>query len=274
MESQESQRLPRIIALYRHPVKGFTPEQRESLTVMPNGRVSGDRVLVFRYADAPQPNELGWMPKANYAVLSNTPGVAKAKLHFDEARQRLSIDFGPGAPGVAEAGLDEEGRRKLAQAVASFALAQEFSPLHGHPEKLPLRLVGDMDREHFHDSAEGRVTLFSRESLCALGEALHDPDMDGRRFRANIVIEGVSEWAELGWAGKRVRIGRLDFEAVKPVVRCVATHANPVTGERDCDVMNTLTRVFGHEKPSFAVSLECKSGGGVVHVGDEVTVAG
>ncbi len=264
--------MPKVVALYRHPVKGFTPEPRESLTVLPNGRVSGDRVLVFRYADAPRTDELGWMPKTNYAVLANTPGIAKAKLRFDEARRRLSIDFGPGTPGRVEAGLDEEGRRNLAQAVATFALAQEISPLHGHPERLPLKLVGDLDGEHFHDSAAGRVTLFSRESLRALGGALHDPDLDERRFRANIVIEGVSEWAELGWAGKRVRIGKLDFEAVKPVGRCVATHANPVSGERDCDVMNTLTRVFGHEKPSFAVSLECKSGSGDVRVGDEVTV--
>ena len=261
--------MPRVAALYRYPVKGFTPEPRESLTVLPNGRVAGDRVLVFRYADAPAPNSEGWMPKTNYAVLANTPGIAKAKLRFDEAAGRLRIEFPDGR--VVEERLDEAGRQKLAQAVGHFAITQRDSPLHGHPEKLPLELVGDLTGEHFHDTAAGRVTLFSRASLGALGGALDDPDLDERRFRANIVIDGVSEWAELGWTGKTVRIGKLDFEAVKPVGRCVATHANPVTGERDCDILNTLTRVFGHEKPTFAISMQAGSEG-EIRAGDQVTL--
>jgi hypothetical protein len=208
------------------------------------------------------------MPKTNYAVLANTPGIARVRLRYDEAARRVSIIFGKGQ-GV-EAGLDDAGRAKLAQAVAEFCLRQKDSPLHGHPEKLPLTLVGDLNGQHFHDSAAGRVTLFSRESLRALGGALYDQALDERRFRANIVIEGVPEWAELGWAGRKVRIGAMEFRVVRAVNRCVATHANPVTGERDCDVLNTLTRVFGYEKPAFAVQIECLSGGGEIKEGDEV----
>jgi chromate transporter len=33
--------VPRVCALYRHPVKGFTPESCESLTILPEGRVAG-----------------------------------------------------------------------------------------------------------------------------------------------------------------------------------------------------------------------------------------
>lgn len=264
--------MPQVVALYRYPVKGFTPEPRESLTVLPNGRVRGDRVLAFRYADAPAPDGEGWMPKINYAVLSHTPGIARAKLRFDEAAGSLRIEF-PDGRVVAER-LDPEGRQKLAQAVGVFAIAQRYGPLHGHPEKLPLQLVGNLDGQHFHDSAAGRVTLFSRASLGALGGALDDPDLDERRFRANIVIDGVDEWAELAWPGRKVRIGHpgVEFEVAKTVGRCVATHANPVTGEHDCDVLNTLTRVFGHEKPTFAVSMQAASGG-EIKAGDEVTVS-
>ena len=45
--------MPKVIALYRYPVKGFTPEPMERITVLPGGRVEGDRVLNFRFADAP-----------------------------------------------------------------------------------------------------------------------------------------------------------------------------------------------------------------------------
>ena len=45
--------MPRVAALYRYPVKGFTPEPCTGLTVLPEGRVAGDRVLAFRFANAP-----------------------------------------------------------------------------------------------------------------------------------------------------------------------------------------------------------------------------
>jgi uncharacterized protein YcbX len=45
--------MARVVALYRYPVKGFTPEPMAGITVLPSGRVAGDRVLNFRFADAP-----------------------------------------------------------------------------------------------------------------------------------------------------------------------------------------------------------------------------
>ena len=41
--------MPRVAALYRYPLKGFTPEHCTTLTVLPEGRVAGDRVLAFRF---------------------------------------------------------------------------------------------------------------------------------------------------------------------------------------------------------------------------------
>ena len=43
--------MPRVAALYRYPVKGFTPEECETLTVLDEGRIAGDRVLGIRFAD-------------------------------------------------------------------------------------------------------------------------------------------------------------------------------------------------------------------------------
>ena len=37
----------KVVALYRYPVKGFTPQGVEHITVLPGGRVAGDRVLNF-----------------------------------------------------------------------------------------------------------------------------------------------------------------------------------------------------------------------------------
>jgi uncharacterized protein YcbX len=42
----------RIAALYRYPVKGFTPEECETLGLADGGRIAGDRALGFRFANS------------------------------------------------------------------------------------------------------------------------------------------------------------------------------------------------------------------------------
>ena len=49
--------MPRVAALYRYPVKGFTPEECETLTVLDDGRIAGDRVLGIRFADTAAADE-------------------------------------------------------------------------------------------------------------------------------------------------------------------------------------------------------------------------
>ena len=102
----------------------------------------------------------------------------------------------------------------------------------------------------------------------ALAYAFEDPDLDERRFRSNVAIEGVEPWEELSWVGQEVCIGELRCRVEAPVVRCLATHANPETGERDRQIMTTLTHAFDQERPTFAVAL-VPLAAGVIHLGDE-----
>ena len=126
------------------------------------------------------------------------------------------------------------------------------------------------------DRPRGFISAHGRGSLIALSEAI-GADLDERRFRSNIAVDGLDAWAELEWAG-RVRIGAVEFEVSHHIVRCLATHANPETGERDAEVMTTLTRTFGQEKPTFGTLLlptgASAETGGTIHVGDEVEVIG
>ena len=81
-----------VTALYRYPVKGFTPERCERITVLPGGRVAGDRVLNFRFNDAPVA-DIAWCRKYHGVVLANTPGLARLHVRFDDHWQRLRISF-------------------------------------------------------------------------------------------------------------------------------------------------------------------------------------
>lgn len=263
------ERVPRVIALYRYPVKGLTPEPCKSLTVLEEGRIAGDRALGFRFASCAVPDE-AWSKKYEFVALVNAPGLARLEVHLDHRALRLRLCRNGAL--LAEDTLDERGRKRIAAALQDYVLALDENPLAGHPERCPLRLVGDGVRPRYQDNEAGQVTLHSRESLAALAAASGDETLDGGRFRTNIVIEGVHPWAEQGWVGRTIRIGGVEFDVVKPKVRCLATHANPATGERDLPVMKILVSAFGQQEPTFAVGMLTRGSGGEVRVGDEVSL--
>jgi len=262
--------MPSVAALYRYPVKGFTPEACNTLTVLDDGRIAGDRVLGIRFADTAAADE-AWSRKTEMVTLMNTPGLARLHLTFEAEAQRLRLSLASTV--IVDVVLTEEGRQRLATAVAEYVLTLAENPLAGHPERLPLRVIGDGLTPRYHDAEAGQVTLHGRGSLHALTAALaHAEEGSERRFRSNIALEGLDAWEELRWVGRKVRIGTVTFDVIRSKVRCLATHANPQTGERDVPILTTLTTVFGQEKPTFGVAMVPSHTGGHIHVGDHVTL--
>jgi hypothetical protein len=264
-----------VAALYRYPVKGFTPESCETLTVQPDGRIEGDRVLGFRLRDAAPAAILEdgreWWPKREMVCLQEYPGIARMRLRYDDEARRVTITIDGSV--LVEAGLDDAGRASLAEAVGEYTCALPEAGRVRREGALPLILEGDGVAARFQDRPRGFVTLHGRGSLLQLAEALKQPDLDETRFRSNIAVDGLEPWAELGWS-RRVRVGEVEFNVDNTVIRCLATHANPETGNRDAEVLTTLTRTFGHERLAFGVLMLPSNGGGTVRLGDEVELLG
>jgi uncharacterized protein YcbX len=257
-----------ITRLYRFPVKGLTPQPVDRLDVRASGAVEGDRVLGFLFADAGEPDETGWRGKASFLTMQNTPGLARVRSSYDPASRRLALAY-QGAELVSGDVGAEQDRRRIVDAVTALVLGLEVNPLDGHASRLPLRLVGDGETPRFHDRKAHHVTLVNRASLDALAGRF-GAEVDERRFRMNVTIDGLEAWVELEWIGRTIHIGGGEFEVTGPVVHCLATHANPDTGERDIEVMQTLTREFGHERPTMGV-LAVPRVASTIRVGNEVT---
>lgn len=263
----ESLTMPRVVALYRYPLKGFTPEHCDALAVLPEGRVAGDRSLALRFANAPVADDQ-WCRKYEGVVLANTPGLARLITHFDPRQLRLKISLDGSV--IVDAGLDAAGRQRVVAVLTEYVRGLDENPLRGHPERLPLKLIGDGIRPRYQDNEAGQVTLHSRETIASAAAALADPALSEHRFRSNIAIEGVEAWTEQSWLGRRIRIGDVEFNVVKPKVRCLATHANPATGERDLKVMQTLVQSFAQKEPTLGVGMLTHGTGGTICVGDTV----
>lgn len=261
--------MPQVVALYRYPVKGFTPEPCEAVDVLDEGRIAGDRVLGIRFANSGVADD-AWSTKHEFIALVNTPGIARLQLRFDHKALSLCISLA-GTVLVNEA-LDEKGRKKIAAAIENYVLELDENPLASHPDRLPLRLVGNGVTPRYQDSEAGQITLHSRASLAAVGTAVGDSDLSELRFRSNIVIDGLDAWEEQSWVGRKIRIGQVDFDVVKPKTRCLATQANPSSGKRDLPILKTLTHAFNQDKPTFAIAMIPSGAGGQVQVGDKVTL--
>jgi len=116
------------------------------------------------------------------------------------------------------------------------------------------------------------VTLMSRASLGALGVALGDDAVDGRRFRMTIVVDGVDAWEEHGWNGREVRVGDAVLRVAEPTPRCVVTTRDPDTGRRDAPVLKALAGLRGKDDVTFGVWCDVVAPGRV-RVGNPTVVA-
>ena len=258
--------MPHVVALYRYPLKGFTPEDCETLTVLDEGRIAGDRVLGVRFADTDVPDEV-WSRKHGMLALINTPGLARLRVTFDAKTLRLQITDDTLV--LADQLLNPDGRRRIADVLADYVIKLEGNPLTNHPERLPLRVIGDGYSPRYHDEEAGRVTLHGRASLQRI-ETVLGKEVSELRFRSNVAIDGLAPWEEQTWVGRKIRVGSVEFDVVKPKTRCLATHANPQTGERDLPILTTLTQKFNQENPTFAVAMLPSSRGGEIRLGDKV----
>jgi len=81
-------------------------------------------------------------------------------------------------------GFTPESRTALTRYLGTL----DENPLQGHPERLPLKLVGDATTPRHQDTSAGQVTLHGRGSLAAAGAALGHPQLNELRFCSNIAI--------------------------------------------------------------------------------------
>jgi uncharacterized protein len=261
--------MARVVALYRYPFKSFTPEACEVLTVLNEGRIAGDRVFGLRFANSSVLDD-AWSKKHEFVALVNTPGLTRLKLQFDHKALRLHISLEGKV--LVDALLDDNGRKRIASAIENYVLQLDENPLSSYPDRLPLRVVGDGITSRYQDNEAGQITLHSRESLAAVAAAAGDADLSELRFRSNIVIEGLEAWEEQSWVGRKIRIGQVIFDAEISKGRCLATHANPISGKRDLPILKTLITAFNQERPTFAIGMVTSGAGGQIYLGDKVSL--
>jgi uncharacterized protein YcbX len=246
-----------VAAIFRHPVKGFTPEPLAHVDLAPGEGFPHDRV--FAVEDGPSgfdPAAPAFIPKQKFTVLMSQPKVAAARTRYDEATGALHATA-PGLPAFHGGLRHADGRA---------AFAAWLTELLGEELRGPLKVVEAPAAHRFTDHPKGQVSIVNLASVRDLGQRM-GVELDPLRFRGNLYVEGWPAWAENAWSGKRLMIGWGAAEVFKPIVRCAAVNVHPDTAERDLDLTRALFDNFGHMNCGIYVHVTAP---GRVSLGDAV----
>jgi uncharacterized protein YcbX len=229
--------LGRIRSLYRYPVKGFSPEPLAAADLESGAYFPCDRLYAVENGPSGfDPLAPAFVSKTRFTVLARVPKLARARPAYNEESGVFSV----AADGYEPFSGDlrrEEGRAALAAWLTDFLGSDEVNG--------PLKVL-TAPPHRFTDDIKGFVSAVNLESVRELETKLGRP-VDPLRFRANLYVEGWPAWSELDLApGAPVRIGEAQTRVYKPITRCIATHVDPETGERDIDMVPALRDLYGH----------------------------
>jgi len=225
-----------VASIYRHPVKGFTPERLGEARLEVGEAFPCDRL--FAVEDGPSgfdPEHPAHLSKMRFAVLAKIAEVAKARTAYDATTGVLHATAVGMAPFAGS----------LSDAAGRADFEAWLTALLGDTADGPLRVIEGPGLHRFMDSRHGHVSIVNLASVRDLEARLARP-VDPLRFRANLYVEGWPAWVENGWSGKTLSVGGAEVVGAKPIVRCAATSVDPTTAERDFDLPAALFEQYGH----------------------------
>ncbi|MEM8789185.1 MAG: MOSC N-terminal beta barrel domain-containing protein [Pseudomonadota bacterium] len=240
-----------IARLYRHPIKGVGAEELPATDVRAGQTLPGDRLWAVAH-EAAKLTE-GWNRCANFirgaksaqlmAITAKTEADTVTLSHPDRPDLRLNPDGDP------------------------QRLIDWVRPLCDPNRAQPSQVI-KATQQGMTDAPFPSVSILNYASLRVL-EGRAGRSLDPRRFRGNIWVDFADPWEEWEWVGNRLLIGGVVFEVRERITRCLATHANPETGQPDTDMLGILEETLGER--DFGVYAVAETGGRIA-VGDPVAV--
>ena len=231
-----------ISAIYRYPVKGLSAERMNRVALMRGECLPHDRRFAIALGSTSfDPQHPVWLAKTHFIMLMRDEKLALLQTGFDAESGVLTITK-KGEVLLRARITEPEGCRLTAEFFAHFL----GDPVKGalHVVEAPGHAFADARRKP-NATTDKYVSLINRASIAALEARLGVP-VDPIRFRANVYFDGATAWSEHDWIGAEISVGAARLRVISPITRCAATQVNPLTAERDLDIVAALQRNFGH----------------------------
>jgi len=245
-----------VTDIWRYPLKSHGREALDAVTMIAGQTMPGDRVWAVAH-EASKADGSAWAPCANFTRGAKAPALMAIDAQLDDASGVLTLTH----PERPELSFDPEDPADLAR------FLEWEKPLLPQNRAASARIIRVPERG-MTDTDYPSVSLCNWASHRAVEQAIGHA-LSPLRWRGNIWFDLEEPWLEDQLIGRQIQIGDAVFEIKEQVVRCLATTANPKTGERDADTLGTLKKTWGHQH--FSVYAEVITGGDI-QLGDSVKV--
>ena len=252
--------MPRVAHLNIAPVRSLGLETREEIDLGADGVAEDRRFYVIDAGDR-LVDQLTAGEMVQVGSWTN-PEATRLRLTFPDGRiveDEVQLD------GAIETHIHG---RTAAGHIVDGPWAAALTDFIGHPVRIVrCDRVGGTRKAH-------PATLVGDGSMDALGGVLGLGDLDPRRFRMLIELEGGAAHEEDTWVGWQIALGETILRISAPVPRCAMTTHDPETGLRDYDTLRAIKQYRGQvdgKDLMFGVWGEVERPG-VIRLGDEVRV--
>jgi len=246
----------RLVSIQRHPLKSHGRETLDEVTLRAGAAMPWDRHWAVAH-DAARIEDGAWAACRNFSIASKAPALMAIEAVLDEATACLTLSH-PDRPPLRFCPDDTADAARFIDWVRPLC-----PPDRARPERIhSARDVAMTDTDY------PSVSILSLASNRDLGLRM-DRDLSPFRWRGNLWIDGLAPWEERGWTGRRIRIGEVVLDIRENIVRCLATTANPETGERDADTLGALAAL--HDAKEFGVYASVREGG-IIRTGDALEI--
>lgn len=244
----------RVAALWRHPIKGHGREPLDRVTLATGQTMPWDRRWAVAH-EAARTDGTAWAPSAEFSRGSKVAALMAINARSDEAAGTITLSH-PDRPDLT---FDPDSDTQ-----AFLGWVKPLMPANRAQSARFVRVEG----RGMTDTDFPSISLINLATNAAMSDAVGRP-VSALRWRANIHVEDVPEWEEFNWVGKAIRVGQTEMTVREPILRCLATAADPETGIRDIDTLGTLNKTWGHQ--DFGIYAEVTAGGEIA-VGDAIEV--
>ncbi|HVT32272.1 MAG TPA: MOSC N-terminal beta barrel domain-containing protein [Rhodanobacteraceae bacterium] len=260
-----------LSAIHVFPIKSCAPLVLDSAELGPRG-LRHDRRWIVTDAEGrfltgrqqPRLTLLRAVPDGD-ALDVSAPGMSTLRLETPKTRDRLPVTVW--SSNVAALPAD----------AASDAWISRFLGMPARFACMDAACVRPVDPNYAREGDEVSfadafpLMLISQAALDALNARLAAP-VPMLRFRPNLVIANTAPHAEDGW--KRIRIGTVELDIVKPCARCVFTTVDFEKGAFDPsgEPLRTLIGYRRSERGVLFGQNAIPRATGTLRVGDEVEV--
>lgn len=246
----------KLTQIWRHPIKSHGREALEKVLLTAGQTMPGDRVWAVAHEES-KADGSEWVSCRNFSIGSKAPMLMAIDAQYDEGNARVRLTH-PDRPDLDFAPDDSTDLPRFLEWVKP--LMPENRAASDRIIRVPGRGMTDSDLPS--------VTLCNMASHRAVEQAL-GRKLGIERWRGNIWFDGLPVWSEFDWLDREVQIGEAIVIPRERTERCLATTANPETGQRDADTLGVLNDHWGHQ--DFSVRAEVVKSG-EIRIGDEIKV--